>query len=159
VLNLPRRAPTLRLGLWGVRGGVGVSTAIALLARDLVKSGMRVIVFDAPRRGDVALYLDGTPSDQPQTIQGIMVYPARRPKNWWRRIPPFSLMGAGNAEFQCALGAGDTPLKENELLALWRALIGHLNRGHCRRVGATTLATEILKAGGAAVGWTWRTVA
>ncbi|MBN1876487.1 MAG: hypothetical protein JXA33_19845, partial [Anaerolineae bacterium] len=75
-LNLPRRAPTIRLGLWGAQGGVGVTTAIVLLARDLVKNGARVIVFDAPRRGDVVLYLDGTPSDQPQTIQGITVYPS-----------------------------------------------------------------------------------
>lgn len=119
VLNLPRRAPTLRLGLWGARGGVGVSTAIVLLARDLVKSGVRVIVFDALRRGDVALYLDGMPSDQPQTIQGIMVYPGAPTEEL---AAPYTAIlidgGRERGNFNARWVQITAPLKEAELVAL-----------------------------------------
>ena len=118
-LNLPRRAPTLRLGLWGARGGVGTTTAIVLLARDLVKTGARVIIFDAPRRGDVALYLDGTPSEQPQTIQGITVRPGVPTEEL---AAPYTAIlidgGRERGNFNARWVQVTAPLKEAELTAL-----------------------------------------
>ena len=68
------RPSQLRLGFYGARGGVGTTTAAVTAARLLAAQGLRVALFDAPQRGDPALLLGLTPSEQPVTSGSITVY-------------------------------------------------------------------------------------
>jgi hypothetical protein len=70
----PRRSQ-LRIGFYGARGGVGTTTAAVTAARLLAAQGLRVALYDASQRGDPALLLGLTPSEQPVTSGGITVYP------------------------------------------------------------------------------------
>ena len=65
----------LRLGFYGMRGGVGTTTAVVAAAKLLAAQGQRVALFDAAQRGDPYLLLGLTPSDQPATTGTITVYP------------------------------------------------------------------------------------
>lgn len=58
------RAST-RLGFYGSRGGVGVSTAALAAAQALAEAGQRVALFDATRRGDLHVMLSQMPTEQP----------------------------------------------------------------------------------------------
>jgi hypothetical protein len=69
----PRRSQ-LRIGFYGSRGGVGTTTAAVTAARLLAAPGLHVALYDAPQRGDPALLLGLTPSEQPVTSGGITVY-------------------------------------------------------------------------------------
>jgi hypothetical protein len=73
VMLTPRR-PQLRFGFYGSRGGVGTTTAAVTAARLLTAQGLRVALFDAPRRGDPALLLRLPPSEQPISSGGITVH-------------------------------------------------------------------------------------
>ncbi len=66
----------VRLGFYGVRGGVGVTTAAVTAAKLLAAQGQRVALYDAAQRGDPYLLLGLTPSAQPASAEGITVYPA-----------------------------------------------------------------------------------
>jgi hypothetical protein len=68
------RHARVRLGLYGSRGGVGVTTAAVTAARLLADKGRRVALYDAAGRGDAALFLGLTPSEQPVTAGRITVY-------------------------------------------------------------------------------------
>ena len=61
-----RRRPTVRLGFYGTRGGVGVSTAAVGAARALAEAGHTVGLFDATRRGDLHLMVGETPTGRIQ---------------------------------------------------------------------------------------------
>ncbi len=65
----------VRLGFYGIRGGLGVTTAAVTAARELAARPARVAVCDVPRRGDVALLLGGTPGAEPQLLEHIVVQP------------------------------------------------------------------------------------
>jgi len=73
VMLTPRRSQ-LRIGFYGSHGGVGTTTAAVTAARLLAAQGLRVALYDAPQRGDPALLLGLTPSEQPVTSGGITVY-------------------------------------------------------------------------------------
>ena len=51
--SAPPRRVRVRLGFYGTRGGVGVSTAALRTARRLAAEGLRVALFDSRRRGDL----------------------------------------------------------------------------------------------------------
>lgn len=57
--------PSVRVGFYGTRGGVGTSTAALTAAQALAESGQRVALFDATGRGDVHVMLGLRPSGQP----------------------------------------------------------------------------------------------
>jgi len=69
---LPRQ---LRLGFYGMRGGVGTTTAAVTAAKLLAAQSKSVALFDAAQRGDPYLLLGLTPADQPATTGTITVYP------------------------------------------------------------------------------------
>jgi Mrp family chromosome partitioning ATPase len=68
------RSVQLRLGVYGSRGGVGVTSAAVTAARLLADRGHRVALYDAAGRGDAALLLGLTPSEQPVSAGRITVY-------------------------------------------------------------------------------------
>ncbi len=72
--KLPVRDPVLRLGFYGKRGGVGVSTAALTAARALSGEGKRVALFDAARRGDVHLMAGIQPSERTVTHESITFF-------------------------------------------------------------------------------------
>jgi hypothetical protein len=61
----PSRRASTRLGFYGSRGGVGVSTAALTAAQALAEAGQRVALFDATRRGDLHVMLSQMPTEQP----------------------------------------------------------------------------------------------
>lgn len=60
----------VRLGFYGVRGGVGVSTTALKVAQALAAHGQRVVLFDATGRGDLHVMLGREP--EPQTTIGSL---------------------------------------------------------------------------------------
>lgn len=68
-----RRAST-RIGFYGSRGGVGVSTAALGAAQALAEDGQRVALFDATRRGDLHLMLNQMPTEQPLQRGRITIF-------------------------------------------------------------------------------------
>lgn len=60
----------VRLGFYGVRGGVGVSTTALKVAQTLAAHGQRVVLFDATGRGDLHVMLGREP--EPQTTIGSL---------------------------------------------------------------------------------------
>ncbi len=67
-------AARTRLAFFGMRGGVGTSTAALRAAQLLAGQGLRVAVFDAAQRGDLHVMLGGDPSPQPMQHNLITVY-------------------------------------------------------------------------------------
>lgn len=65
----------VRLGFYGVSGGVGVTTTAVAAAKLLVAQGQCVALYDAAQRGDPYLLLGLTPSDKPASVGNITVYP------------------------------------------------------------------------------------
>jgi hypothetical protein len=63
-----------RLAFFGMRGGVGTSTAALRAAQLLTGQGLRVAVFDAAQRGDLHVMLGGDPTPQPLQHNLITVY-------------------------------------------------------------------------------------
>ena len=76
--GLPRvpRLLQLRLGFYGVRGGVGTTRAAITAAQLLAAQNRRVALYDAAQRGDPYLLLGLTPAPQPATEGHITIYPA-----------------------------------------------------------------------------------
>ena len=70
--SLPRQA--VRLGFWGTRGGVGVSTAVVDCGRLLADSGPRIALFDATGRGDLHLLLGREPQPEPLVVGAITIF-------------------------------------------------------------------------------------
>ena len=67
----------VRLGFWGTRGGVGVSTAVVTCGRllaDASTSERRIALFDATGQGDLHLLLGREPQIDPLVIGPIMIY-------------------------------------------------------------------------------------
>lgn len=75
--SLPRvpRLLQLRLGFYGVRGGVGTTRAAVTAAQLLATQNRRVALYDAAQRGDPYLLLGLTPTPQPATVGQITIYP------------------------------------------------------------------------------------
>lgn len=63
-----------RLAFFGMRGGVGTSTAALRAAQLLAGQGLRVAVFDAAQRGDLHVMLGAQPTPQPVQHNLITVY-------------------------------------------------------------------------------------
>jgi len=68
------RGPRVRLGFWGLRGGVGVSTTALAAAQTLSAESKRVALFDATARGDLHLMLGLQPSKKPISIGNITLF-------------------------------------------------------------------------------------
>lgn len=64
----------MRLGFYGTRGGVGVSTAALQAARALASEGQRVGLFDATGRGDLHLMAGIELGERPVTHGGITFF-------------------------------------------------------------------------------------
>jgi hypothetical protein len=64
----------IRLGFYGIRGGVGVSTAVVTCAKLLTEAQLRVALFDATTRGDLHLLLGREPQAEPLTLGLITVF-------------------------------------------------------------------------------------
>ncbi|MCP3957253.1 MAG: hypothetical protein GY719_05320, partial [bacterium] len=75
-LRLPRlrRGPSVRLGLYGARGGVGTTTAALTAARALAGEGQCVALFDAARRGDLHVMVGVEPGEQPVARDDITLF-------------------------------------------------------------------------------------
>ena len=73
-LPTSRQRPTLRLGFWGERGGVGVSTAALPAARALAGEGQQVALFDVRQRGDLHLMVGIEPAGPPVAREGITFF-------------------------------------------------------------------------------------
>ncbi len=71
----PPRRVRVRLGFYGARGGVGASTAALKVARLLATEGLRVVLFDSRRRGDLHLMLGASPCEQPYVHTGDDTHP------------------------------------------------------------------------------------
>jgi hypothetical protein len=71
-----RSRPTVRVGFYGERGGVGVSTAALAMARALAESdkGQRVALFDATGRGDLHLMAGLNPGAEAVSNGGITFF-------------------------------------------------------------------------------------
>jgi hypothetical protein len=65
----------MRIGFYGLRGGVGVTTAAVTAAQLLAAAGQRVALYDATRRGDPYLLLGRLPSEEPTTVGNLTLYP------------------------------------------------------------------------------------
>jgi len=66
--------PTVRVGFYGQRGGVGTSTAALTAARNLAAEGKRVALFDATGRGDLHVMAGVRPGQGPTRVGGLVVY-------------------------------------------------------------------------------------
>jgi hypothetical protein len=64
----------VRLGFWGTRGGVGVSTTAWLVAQILADAGLDVAVFDSVKRGDLHLLCGQAPTPEPLRHGNITIY-------------------------------------------------------------------------------------
>jgi hypothetical protein len=64
----------LRLGLYGSRGGVGVSTAVVRIAQALAASNRTVALFDSTRRGDLHWLLDQEPQAEVTSVGLIKIF-------------------------------------------------------------------------------------
>lgn len=71
------KTPTVRVGLYGSRGGVGVSTAALAAAQAVARAGRRVALFDSRGRGDLHLMagLRAFDAENPVVCQGITLFP------------------------------------------------------------------------------------
>ncbi len=69
-----RGGPSVRLGFFGERGGVGTSSAALAAARALAARGTRVALFDAARRGDLHLMVGVDPGEQPVARDGMTLF-------------------------------------------------------------------------------------
>ncbi len=64
----------LRLGFYGSRGGVGVSTAALQAAQALAARGQRVALFDVAERGDLHVMLGHEPVAQVMVLGALSVF-------------------------------------------------------------------------------------
>jgi hypothetical protein len=64
----------IRLGFYGTRGGVGVSTAVVTCAKLLAEAQLRVALFDATARGDLHLMLGCEPQAEPLMLGLITIF-------------------------------------------------------------------------------------
>jgi len=60
----------IRLGIYGARGGVGVSTTALKVAQLIAARGLRVALFDATGRGDLHIMLGAEPVPDAPLISG-----------------------------------------------------------------------------------------
>lgn len=93
-LNVPAPQRTVRLGFWGVRGGVGTTTAALTAATLLAERGFRVALCDAPKRGDTFLWAGFKPQTQPSTSQqGVTFFPDLPPAAQLQPFPAVVIDG------------------------------------------------------------------
>lgn len=95
-LNVPAPQRTVRLGFWGVRGGVGTTTAAIHTATLLGKRGFRVALCDATKRGDTFLWAGFKPQTQPSTSQewpGVTFFPDLPPAAQLQPFPAIVIDG------------------------------------------------------------------
>lgn len=71
---LPVGRRQVRLGFYGSRGGVGVSTAALKVAQALAARGQRVALFDTTGRGDLQVMLGHEPGPQPLVLDALSVW-------------------------------------------------------------------------------------
>ena len=116
------RASGVRIGFYGRRGGVGTTTAAVTAARLLQEAGYRVALFDAPRRGDPFLMLDGVPDEEPLQVAGITVHSGPPDPQGARGYPAVVVDGGRERRDFSALwiplGAPLTPDEIRKLLGL-----------------------------------------
>ncbi|MCP3957016.1 MAG: hypothetical protein GY719_04105 [bacterium] len=128
-LRLPRlrRGPSVRLGLYGARGGVGTTTAALTAARALAGEGQRVALFDAARRGDLHVMVGVEPGEQPVTRDGVTLF-----------------LGAPTEELAHDLDAVvvDGSRKRGNFNAEWVAVERPLAENHVRRLVGLAPRTE-----------------
>jgi hypothetical protein len=72
----PERLPSagMRLGFWGTRGGVGVSTTAWQVAQLLADAGSDVALFDTAKRGDLHLLCGQVPGPEPLRHGNLTIY-------------------------------------------------------------------------------------
>jgi len=69
----PTKKARIRIGFYGQRGGVGVTTACVEAAKLLAKQGIPVTLCDATNRGDIHLMLGLEPKEEPLRVGIIQV--------------------------------------------------------------------------------------
>jgi hypothetical protein len=72
VVPVPRRQ--VRVGFYGTRGGVGVSTAALKVAQALAARGQQVALFDVAERGDLHVLLGREPVAQVMVLGNLSVF-------------------------------------------------------------------------------------
>ncbi len=75
-LGLTRPERTVRLGFWGVRGGVGTTTAALTAAKLLSDAGGTVAVVDTTGRGDTFVWLGHQPQEEPLHHGNLILFSA-----------------------------------------------------------------------------------
>ena len=85
---LPVGRRQVRLGFYGSRGGVGVSTAALKVAQVLAARGQQVALFDTTGRGDLQVMLGHEPGPQPLVLDTLSV---------WMRQPTEEAIGGFEA--------------------------------------------------------------
>jgi len=71
---LPVGRRQVRLGFYGSRGGVGVSTAALKVAQALAARGQQAALFDTTGRGDLQVMLGHAPGPQPLVLDALQVW-------------------------------------------------------------------------------------
>ena len=119
-------SPSVRVGLYGCRGGAGVSTAALAAARALARegpTGQRVALFDSRGRGDLHLMagLQALDAENPVVCQGVTLFPCAPTPG---TILGFDAVvvdgGRERGELNADWHALDKPLSDDQV----RALVG-----------------------------------
>lgn len=114
-----RSRPTVRVGFYGERGGVGVSTAALATARALAGDGKRVALFDATGRGDLHIMAGLNPGAEPVSNGGITFFLSAPTEE---RALGFDAVvidgGRARGRFNAEWRAVSRPLGEDEVLRL-----------------------------------------
>ncbi len=128
-LRLPRlrRGPSVRLGLYGARGGVGTTTAALTAARALAGEGQRVGLFDAAGRGDLHVMVGVEPGEQPVTCDGVTLFLGAPAEDTIR---------------DCDAVVVDGGRRRGDLNAEWVAVERPLSENHIRRLVGLASRTE-----------------